>query len=90
MDLEAFKNLTEEEQNALLGSISQSEKRIQDLTAERDSLKEGLTAAEVKIKDLNTELTETKKVNFTLARQTSVEDKKTPEEYFNLMFGGKT
>lgn len=88
MELDAFKNLTEEEQSAVLSTFTAQETQISDLTAERDSLKEGLTAAEVNLKTIKTELAETKKLNFTLARQTSVEDKRTPEEYLKDIFGG--
>lgn len=58
--------MTEEEMQAL---IEEQEKQISDLTAERDSLKEEQTAQAGKIKDLEKDLADTKKMNFTLSRR---------------------
>ncbi len=58
--------MTEDEMKAL---IAEQERTIADLTAERDSLKEEAAGSAGKIKDLEKDLSETKKMNFTLARQ---------------------
>lgn len=58
--------MTEDEMKAL---IEEQERTIADLTAERDSLKEEAAGSAGKIKDLEKDLSETKKMNFTLARQ---------------------
>lgn len=57
--------MTEEEMKEL---IEEQERTIADLTAERDSLKEEAADSAGKIKDLEKDLSDTKKMNFTLAR----------------------
>ena len=58
--------MTEDEMKTL---IETQEQTIADLTAERDSLKEEAADSANKIKDLEKDLSDAKKMNFTLARQ---------------------
>lgn len=62
--------------------------KIDDLIAERDSLKTELEQIKQEQKLILSELKKTKEVNFTLARQTSVSDQvnKAPEDLINEMF----
>lgn len=62
--------------------------KVDDLIAERDSLKSELDQIKKEQKLILTELKKTKEVNFTLARQTSANNQasKTPEELINEMF----
>ena len=69
MNLEAFKNLTESEQSALLTTMEDNAKTISDLTAERDSLRTENTSLKEEQKKTEQELKQTKELNFTLARK---------------------
>lgn len=62
--------------------------KIDDLIAERDSLKSELDQLKQEQKLILTELKRTKEVNFTLARQSNVNNQanKSPEELINEMF----
>lgn len=88
MDLTAFNNLSDDEKIALLDSIETNANQVTDLTAERDSLREELTATQEDLTKINTELAETKKVNYTLARQTAVKQEQPPETILFNLFGG--
>lgn len=75
---------------ALTEAAAKSVQQISDLTAERDSLKEELTATKEAFDKLQTELQDTKKLNFTLAR--TIDQGKgaeaSPEELMRDMFLG--
>lgn len=58
--------MTEEE---LLALVDADKVQIEDLTAERDSLAEELSKLKALHQEAQRELAETKKLNFTLARQ---------------------
>lgn len=61
--------MTEEEIRALQEAAEESAKQIADLTAERDSLKEENEQLRSDAQKTAAELADTKKLNFTLARQ---------------------
>lgn len=82
MTAEQLKDMTPEEIAAL---ITNQEKDIESLTAERDSFSEENEKLLKEKEDAAKELAETKKLNFTLARQTS-RDEKSAEELLNEMF----
>lgn len=96
MTLEELNEALEKEKAntaALTEAAAKSVDQISNLTAERDSLKEELTATKEAFDKLQTELQDTKKLNFTLAR-TIDQGKGTeasPEEIMRDMFlgGGK-
>lgn len=90
MNIDSFNALTDEEKTALLQSIEDNTKALEDLTAERDSLRDELANTQQILGTTKAELQETKKVNFTLARQTAVTKPENPEEIMFKMFGGKT
>ena len=75
---------------ALTEAAAASVKQISDLTAERDSLKEELTATKEAYDKIQVELQDTKKLNFTLAR--TIDQGKgpeaSPEELMRDMFLG--
>lgn len=60
--------------------LSDSQKAGEDLTAERDSLKEELKQARDEMQRMKDELQETKKLNYTLGRRLNVTDKKESAE----------
>ena len=65
--------------------IAKYQKQIDDLTAERDSLKNELSSKTAAYDETKAELQKTKEMNFTLVRQTSVE-KKSVEDILNDIF----
>lgn len=75
---------------ALTEAAAKSVEQISDLTAERDSLKEELTKTKEAFEKMQTELQDTKKLNFTLAR--TIDQGKgseaSPEELMRDMFLG--
>lgn len=70
-------NLTAEQLQQML---TESQKAGEDLTAERDSLKEELQKTQEDLQKLKDELQETKKLNYTLGRRLNVTDKKESAE----------
>lgn len=70
-------NLTQEELQQL---VIDAGKREEDLTAERDSLKEELQTAREELNTLKQELLETKKLNYTLGRKLDISGKKESAE----------
>ncbi len=70
-------NLTAEQLQQML---SDSQKAGEDLTAERDSLKEELQQVREDLQKVKDELQETKKLNYTLGRRLNVADKKESAE----------
>ena len=70
-------NLTAEQLQQML---AESQKAGEDLTAERDSLKEELKQAQEDLAKMKDELQETKKLNYTLGRRLDVSGKKESAE----------
>lgn len=84
-------NTLEEAQAAydtLEASSASLAKQVSDLTAERDSLNEENQKLKTDYQNQSNELSETKKLNFTLARSINIEKKTpTPEEaLYDLFF----
>lgn len=71
--------LTEEQ---ALQELATRDSNITDLTAERDSLSERLEALRAQAEKLQAELTETKKLNFTLAAQIPARKQDTADDFF--------
>ena len=73
-----------QKQDATIKTLSESleaaEKANRDITAERDSLLEELNALKEKHEKLETELTDTKKLNFQLGRTIGNADYKTEQQ----------
>lgn len=90
MDITAFNELTDDEKAAILNGIDSTNKELEDLQAERNSLREELTAKTASLEDIQKELMETKKVNYTLARQTAIKPEEDPETILHNIFGGNT
>lgn len=65
--------------------IANYQKQIDDLTAERDSLKSELSSKNTAYDEVKAELQKTKEMNFTLVRQASVEQKSV-EDILNDIF----
>lgn len=61
--------MTEEEINALQETVTNLQAQVSDLTAERDSLAEENASLRAERDTSAAELQETKKLNYTLARQ---------------------
>lgn len=72
---------------AMQQELEQERARVSDLEAERDSLREELEQTRARNQELQTENSETKKLNFTLARQLDTKPKKTFDETLVAMFG---
>lgn len=76
--------------DTLEASSASLAKQVSDLTAERDSLNEENEKLKDDYQNQTKELSETKKLNFTLARSINVEQKvKTPEQAIYDMFFNK-
>jgi peptidoglycan hydrolase CwlO-like protein len=71
--------LTEEQ---ALQELATRDSNITDLTAERDSLSERLQALQAQADKLQAELTETKKLNYTLAAQIPAKHTDTADDFF--------
>ena len=78
--------MTEEEIQALQTDLEEKTNEIANLTAERDSLKEENEKLSGEMKEREKELAETKKLNFTLARQVDRGPKTGVEEVINSLF----
>lgn len=61
-----YAGMTTEE---LIEVITETEGKLEAVSLERDSLREENTALSSQVENVNKELTETKKLNYTLARQ---------------------
>lgn len=79
MKLDEFNALTDEEKTVYLTSIEETQKSIDDLTAERDSFKTENETLRTQLESNNKELKATKEMNFTLARKINTEPEKDPE-----------
>lgn len=78
--------MTEEEIQALQTALEEQTQQLANLTAERDSLKEENSKLSEDMKEREKELAETKKLNFTLARQVDRGPKAGVEEVINSLF----
>ena len=91
MKLEDFNNLSEEEKNAFLETAANTTKQVEDLTAERDSLRNENVQLSGQIENNSKELKATKELNFTLARKINVSDSKDDETIlYEFMKGYRT
>lgn len=72
---------------ALQNSLDEAQRQLIDLTAERDSLLEELAQVKDQNVGLIAENAETKKLNFTLARQLDTKPRQTAEQALVEMFG---
>ena len=72
---------------AMQQELEQERARVSDLEAERDSLREELEQTRARNQELQTENNETKKLNFTLARQLDTKPKTSFDETLVAMFG---
>lgn len=72
---------------ALQNSLEEAQKRVNDLTAERDSLLEELSQVKDQNDSLMAENVETKKLNYTLARQLDTKPRQTADQALVEMFG---
>lgn len=86
MTVEEFNALTPEEQTAILTSAADMDRQIQELTAERDSLRTENEEFSKRIASTSEELKKTKELNYTLARHASAEPVKDTEELLAEMF----
>ena len=73
LDITNISDMTEEQLRNLLQSAAD---QVKDLEAERDSFKEENDKLKEESQKLNTELSNTKKLNFTLARSLDTSGKK--------------
>ena len=88
MKLDEFNTLTDEEKGAYLTSIENTQKSIDDLTAERDSFKAENSSIKAQLEANNKELKATKEMNFTLARKIDTAPEEDAETtIFNFMKG---
>ena len=80
MKIEDFNALSDEEKAAVLTGAEANEKKLSDITAERDSFKAENDKLNADNKAKTAELQKTKELNFTLARQVNVNDSIDPEQ----------
>lgn len=79
--------MEEAEIAALQQELEAERARVEELTAERDSLKEENETIRKEMDQVRTEASETKKLNYTLARQLDTKPKKSFDETLIAMFG---
>ena len=90
MLLEDFNALSDEQKTAYLSGIETDQKKIEDLTAERDSFKTENDTLRSQVEQTNKELKATKELNFTMARKINIGTKDDPDTtIFNFMKGMK-
>ena len=90
MLLEDFNALSDEQKTAYLSGIDADQKKIEDLTAERDSFKTENDTLRSQLEQNNKELKATKELNFTMARKINIGSKDDPETtLYNFMKGMK-
>lgn len=80
MKLEDFNKLTDEEKAAILSAAEDDQKKVSDLEAERNSLKDENDKLLEDEKNKTEELAKTKEMNFTLARKLDTGKLEDPEE----------
>lgn len=90
MKYEDYIKLSEDEQKSFFDTLSDNDKTISDLTAERDSLKKELDEKNIFIEENKKELAATKELNFSLARKidTSKSTKSFEETLHDCFIGG--
>lgn len=90
MILEDFNALSDEQKTAYLSGIESDQKKIEDLTAERDSFKTENDSLRSQLEQNNKELKATKELNFTMARKINIGSQDDPETtLYNFMKGMK-
>ena len=88
MKLDEFNQLSDEEKATYLSSIEETQKSIDDLTAERDSYKKENAELQTSLAASDKELKATKEMNFTLARKISTAPEPDAEsDLYNFMKG---
>lgn len=89
MNYEDFSKLSDDEKKAFFDTIADQDKKLSDLTAERDSLKKEVEENRITIEEGKKDLAATKELNYTLARKVNTEkDKKSFEETLHEAFLG--
>ena len=86
MELKEFKELSEEDQSALLTKLNETAILYDDMEAERDSFKKENEQLQKEVSELKTEMKKTKELNFTLARSVKREPDKSAEDILHEMF----
>lgn len=91
MNFEEFSKLSDEEKKAFIESTAETDKKISDLTAERDSLKKEVEENRITIEEGKKDLAATKELNYTLARKvnTDKEHKSFEDTLHEAFIGGK-
>lgn len=79
MNFDDFNKLSDEEKAAFFETTATNAKQLEDLTAERDSLKNENDQLNTQIANNSKELKATKELNFTLARKINVSESKDDE-----------
>ena len=91
MNIEEFNNLSDEQKAAFLETATANTRQIDDLTAERDSLRNENVQLNGQIENNSKELKATKELNFTLARKINVSESKDDETIlYEFMKGYRT
>lgn len=86
MELKEFKELSEEDQSALLTKLNETAILYDDMEAERDSFKNENEQLQKELSELKSEMKKTKELNFTLARSVKREPDKSAEDILHEMF----
>jgi len=86
MELKEFKELSEEDQSALLTKLNETAILYDDMEAERDSFKNENEKLQKELSDIKSEMKKTKELNFTLARSIKREPDKSAEDILHEMF----
>lgn len=86
MELKEFKELSEEDQSALLTKLNETAILYDDMEAERDSFKNENEKLQRELSELKSEMKKTKELNFTLARSVKREPDKSAEDILHEMF----
>lgn len=91
MNFEDFNKLSDEEKAAFFETAATNAKQLEDLTAERDSLRNENDQLNTQIANSSKELKATKELNFTLARKINVSESKDDETIlYEFMKGYRT
>lgn len=87
MNYDKFKELSDDEQKAIISGYEDTAKKFEDLTAENNSLKKELEEKKLVIEEGKKDLAATKELNYTLARKVNSEkDKKSFEQTLHDIF----
>ena len=86
MELKEFKELSEEDQSALLTKLNETAILYDDMEAERDSFKNENEQLQKELSEIKSEMKKTKELNFTLARSVKREPDKSAEDILHEMF----